>query len=187
MWLFSADTLLQPLAIHKVWLHACAASRRKITRRMWFFSADTLLQPLAIHKVWLHVCAASRRKITRRMWFFSADTLLQPLAIHKVWLHVCAASRRKITRRMWLFSADTLLQSLAIHKVWLHACAPCAFIPSPPPAAWRCVRGGCVPIPLRRIRWASGSPASASASCRIRTPGTPAGRCSRWPAPARSS
>ena len=62
-----------------------------------------------------------------------------------------------------------------------------AVIPSPPPAAWRCVRGGCAPVPLRRIRWASGSPASASASCRIRTPGTPAGRCSRWPAPARSS
>ena len=61
---------------------------------------------------------------------------------------------------------------------------PRALIPSPPRAAWRCGRGGCAPAPPRRRRWACGSPAAAWASCRTRTPGIPAGRCSRWPAPA---
>ena len=209
---YSADTLLQPLTIHKVWLRACAASRRKITRRMRFYSADTLLQPLAIHKVWLRACAASRQKITRRMRFFSADTLLQPLAIHKVWLRTCAASRRKITRRMRFYSADILLQPLAALLFYCRAGPACpavectsgggthgsrptglfaggygvprALTPSPPRAAWHCGRGDCVPAPPRRRRWACGSPAAAWASCRTRTPGTPAGRCSRWPAPA---
>ena len=61
---------------------------------------------------------------------------------------------------------------------------PRALIPSPPRAAWRYGRGGCAPTPPRRRRWACGSPAAAWASCRTRTPGIPAGRCSRWPAPA---
>ena len=61
---------------------------------------------------------------------------------------------------------------------------PRTLTPSPPRAAWRCGRGDCVPAPPRRRRWACGSPAAAWASCRTRTPGIPAGRCSRWPAPA---
>ena len=144
-----------------------------------FFSADTLLQPLAIHKVWLRACAASRRKITRRMRFYSADTLLQPLA---ALLFYCRAG--PACPAVECTSGGGTHGSRPTGLFAGGYGVPHALIPSPPRAAWHCGRGGCAPVPPRRRRWACGSPAAAWASCRTRTPGTPAGRCSRWPAPA---
>ena len=173
---FSADTLLRPLAIHKVWPRACAASRRKITRRMRFYSADTLLQPLAIHKAWLRACAASRRKITRR----GCGSIPR----------ILCCSRLRFCRAGPACPAVECTSGGGTHgsrPTGLFAGGygvPRALTPSPPRAAWRCGRGDCAPAPPRRRRWACGSPAAAWASCRTRTPGTPAGRCSRWPAPA---
>ena len=144
-----------------------------------FYSADTLLQPLALHKVWLRACAASRRKIIRRMRFYSADTLLQPLA---ALLFYCRAG--PACPAVACTSGGGTHGSRPTGLFAGGDGVPHPFIPSPPRAAWRCGRGGCAPAPPRRRRWACGSPAAAWASCRTRTPGTPAGRCSRWPAPA---
>ena len=177
-----------------------------------FFSADTLLQPLAIHKVWPRACAASRRKITRRMRFYSADTRLccftvgrgpraPPLNVRqadtafRVPLHLLRHAQlgtagAGIVRQLLLAGAVECTSGGGTHgsrPTGLFAegyGVPRALIPSPPRAAWRCGRGSCAPAPPRRRRWACGSPAAAWASCRTRTPGTPAGRCSRWPAPA---
>ena len=190
---YSADILLQPLAIHKVWPRACAASRRKITRRMRFYSADTRIccftvgrgpraPPLNVRQAAGHMGPALQD-------YLQGDTASR-MPLHLLRHAQLGAAGAGIVRQLLLAGAVECTSGGGTHGSRPTGLftggygVPRALTPSPPRAAWHCGRGGCAPAPPRRRRWACGSPAAAWASCRTRTPGTPAGRCSRWPAPA---
>ena len=196
---YSADTLLQPLAIHKVWLRVCAASRRKITRR----GCGSIPPILCCSRLRLCCFTVGRgprapplnvRQAAGHMGPALQDYLqgdrASRLPLHLLRHAQLGAAGAGVVRQLLLAGAAECTSGGGTHgsrPTGLFAGGYGvlrALIPSLPRAAWRCGRGDCAPAPPRRRRWACGSPAAAWASCRTRTPGIPAGRCSRWPAPA---